>query len=68
MLSKKNTLRAIVFLIFTIAWLFVDEKIKEDYFFKTTDLLKPLTHESIIAVLCITLAVFLLKYILTNRR
>jgi len=46
-----------VALVFAIAWLLVDEWLKEGYIFKLSDLLVPGSHETIIIALAVGLVV-----------
>jgi len=59
-LKKRASLRLKIFLIFLMAWLVVDEWLKEGYFFDLSDLTQPLTHEFFFVVLLSLEAMLLL--------
>jgi len=67
MTSKKTAERIIVFFIFLIAWLLVDEKIKEGYYFRSSDLTKFVTHEMLIAISFFLTIISFIIYILHDQ-
>ena len=67
-LKKRADVRLKIFLAFLMAWLVVDEWVKEGYLFDVSDLTQPLTHEFFLIVLLCLEAMLLLIPRLMRRR
>jgi hypothetical protein len=53
--AKNITVRAIAFIVIAIAFILIDEYLKEGYVFRPDEIFIPLTHENITLILTVVL-------------